>query len=662
MRSSFMGLEVQKRSIQMAQKNLDITGHNLGNIGTAGFTRQRVDVSSLSMSSHSFWQTPLSRLSLAGQGVTAFGVSQIRNEYLDKRYRDMVPIAREHDVKLKIMSELETTLDNIDNFGLTTAFNQLKAAMERVSLSQPDAREMTSQVRNQVVNICQMLRTYHTELTRMLEQNVEELHGSVRATNDLIDKIVQYNKAITNEYLSDAGRIMRGQGVSEYGPLELLDQRNLLLDELAQYGNIEVFQNNNGSVRVTMAGKTIIDDQMSHKIVMHPFSDFNAAFLTFSDGVEFNPKHGELKAYMDMVNGNGPYSVGKFQNSEFGIPYYLQALDAFAAGFAELMNQTNRADLDNANSWDRTLIFGGYEFNANGTPRMTDLLDTLGNPVIGEDGNVIQVQVRSTVSAANIRISDEWEADELLIGQTFLANAIASYALGTHAQGRVIMDPETGFYYRVTASTGFDANSGDTITGALMDTPPGLERINVHRQTTPLSAFSGNRAYNVGELFVDPITHVVHRVTTAIPAPATGSSPHTLDFAISQSEVLGVHEGNWQAANLDGSNLQRFVRALETPVSWGRAMDFNGSVFEKLMFLSDRLATGLDFVDKQFRMTMDTVNTLLDNRDAISGVSETEEGINMLTYQKWFNASARLMTTMDEALDTIINRMGRVGL
>jgi flagellar hook-associated protein 1 FlgK len=61
-------------------------------------------------------------------------------------------------------------------------------------------------------------------------------------------------------------------------------------------------------------------------------------------------------------------------------------------------------------------------------------------------------------------------------------------------------------------------------------------------------------------------------------------------------------------------------------------------------------------------MAMGTMQVLLDNRDAVSGVCETEEGINMLKFQRWFNASARLMTSMDEALDIIINRMGRVGL
>jgi flagellar hook-associated protein 1 FlgK len=49
-------------------------------------------------------------------------------------------------------------------------------------------------------------------------------------------------------------------------------------------------------------------------------------------------------------------------------------------------------------------------------------------------------------------------------------------------------------------------------------------------------------------------------------------------------------------------------------------------------------------------------------RDQVSGVSMDEEMSNMLRFQHAYNASARVMTAMDEALDMIINRMGRVGL
>lgn len=46
---------------------------------------------------------------------------------------------------------------------------------------------------------------------------------------------------------------------------------------------------------------------------------------------------------------------------------------------------------------------------------------------------------------------------------------------------------------------------------------------------------------------------------------------------------------------------------------------------------------------------------------SISGVSEDEELANMVKFQHAYNASARMMTTIDEMLDVLINRIGIVG-
>ncbi|WP_372788456.1 flagellar hook-associated protein FlgK [Paraconexibacter sp.] len=52
----------------------------------------------------------------------------------------------------------------------------------------------------------------------------------------------------------------------------------------------------------------------------------------------------------------------------------------------------------------------------------------------------------------------------------------------------------------------------------------------------------------------------------------------------------------------------------------------------------------------------------LERRTEVSGVSMDEEMANMIRFQRAYQASARVMSTMDEALDTLINRTGRVGL
>lgn len=54
--------------------------------------------------------------------------------------------------------------------------------------------------------------------------------------------------------------------------------------------------------------------------------------------------------------------------------------------------------------------------------------------------------------------------------------------------------------------------------------------------------------------------------------------------------------------------------------------------------------------------------SLQGRRAETAGVSMDEEMSNMLRFQHAYNASARVLTALDDALDTLINRMGRVGL
>lgn len=673
MRSSFMGFEVSKRSIQMSQKALDITNNNMGNIETKGYTRQRLDTASLYISSYTYWQTRLSKLSLAGQGVTAFGVSQIRNAYLDKRYRDTICYQYEYNAKIEVMQEIETAIDNIDTVGLTTAFNQLKTALSKVSLIEPDAKDMCSLVRNEAQNICSMLRAYDADLKRLLQNNLGELEQSISGANNLVDKIVYFNKQIVNEYAStDFGRVMSGQGVSEYGPLELLDQRNVLLDELAQYGDIQVFQNTNGSVRVTMGGTEIINDQELQHIVMRSYDDYNAAVLSYSNGEQVRLNSGEIKAYVDMVNGHGPYAAGKYQNSEYGIPYYIDAINAFATEFANLMNETNGMERD----------YNTYTFN--GT-KFWDAMTTTPAPGDPDTRPVFTI----TLGTKTVTIApDTYEdfADETDF-QTWLndefkdenGDPLITFAADGTTFTLKANDSKT--YFKISQDNNTDAGMREVV---LQEHDSGRRLITGTPDVWQEFYNRNNAAYNFKDLEAMKsayssntllknafdkfsVEFLEEYAAADSEIDVTAANIHVSDAWMNNEIMIGETfnyvKGEWDTANLDGSNLQRFIMALEAKRDWGRAMDFtNGTAFDYLFFLSNRVGQGIEFYEDQLSATINTANELMNNRDAISAVSDTEEGMNLLMYQKWFNASARIMTALDECIDKVINGMGRCGL
>lgn len=523
MRSTFLGLEVSKRTIQIAQKNLDITQNNLSNVHTTGYTRQRVDLNSSYVSVTGKYSSPLSQLSLAGQGVNAFGVSQIRDPYVDKRYREFTAYVAENDVKHSILSEAEKILDDINNKGLLSNLDNLRSALSKYAADSPYNEELASIVRNEAYSITQTLHSYSTELENLKQENIIAMQDSIDEVNSLIDKIVQYNGIITGEYnVTAADKIYYGETViGSYAPNELLDARNNLIDELSCFGNIKVYDNNDGSVRIEMAGTDIVNGTKFEHVKMKDYDKYNAAVLIFTNGEPVDVTSGDLKARMDMLNGNGSYfTTPSNQSSDFGIPYYISTLDAFAQSFANLMNEINGCTMDDSSR----AMFG------------TD------DDVYDENGVCIS---RADITAANIKISREWMKEATMIGENYELNA------------------ET-------------------------------------------------------------------------------------------------NEWEWKLS-LDGNNVNKLYLGMDQEIRVGRAGEFTGSVYDYCMFVDNRISQSISYTYEQYLLTSKNADSLLDTRQSISGVSDTEEGVNMMNYQKWFNASSRMMTTLDELLDRLINSTGTVG-
>ncbi len=115
--------------------------------------------------------------------------------------------------------------------------------------------------------------------------------------------------------------------------------------------------------------------------------------------------------------------------------------------------------------------------------------------------------------------------------------------------------------------------------------------------------------------------------------------------------------------NLQNTNVNYLISQFDKKsIKFGNANDFCGTVDEYIGFVSDRLAENISYDKSRYETGKINVDLLLDSRDAISGVDMSEEGINMLNYQKWYSASARMVTTLDDCLDKLINGTGRVGL
>ena len=108
-------------------------------------------------------------------------------------------------------------------------------------------------------------------------------------------------------------------------------------------------------------------------------------------------------------------------------------------------------------------------------------------------------------------------------------------------------------------------------------------------------------------------------------------------------------------------NILQMIQLLEKKVP-SLGPDAGGSSFYSFYNgMVTQLNEDISFHTSTLENYVSVADNLASSRDNISAVSLDEEGINILQYQKSFNAASRLMTALDEALDTVINNMGVVG-
>jgi flagellar hook-associated protein FlgK len=227
LRSTFYSFTTALRGLTTAQVQLDVTGQNISNVSTTGYTRQRADTYASTASGYGDKYGSKSS-TLAGQGSVVSGISQIRNSFLDVRYRREASSLGEEDAKLSCMEDMELIFDEIESSGLRVSFSDFVSQLQSFA-NNADSAEFDSIVRDSASTLVNQLNQYATQLATIREEQEYQLTEiSVNSINDLLSNIAELNKSIREEEV---------QGGSA---LELKDERNLLLDDLSTYMKIDV--------------------------------------------------------------------------------------------------------------------------------------------------------------------------------------------------------------------------------------------------------------------------------------------------------------------------------------------------------------------------------------------------------------------------------------
>lgn len=301
MASTFFGLSIATSGLYASQASMNTTAHNISNANRQGYTRQQTVVkANNAISTHNTY-------GMIGTGVYTDSVIQVRDSYYDVKYRTNNAVYGNYSTKQYYMLSIENSISEVNAEGITKAFDNFNVAMQELLKAAGDDTDRT-QVSNMAQGFTEVVNSIATTLERLQGDCNEEIKTSVEQINAISQQIASLNKQINTIELS-------GQNAND-----LRDSRNLLLDQLSSYANIttdETTLDNGMSTIFTVRinGQVLVDNYEYNTLEVKPMdtyynqSDIDGLYnIVWSNGQEFNETShtlgGKLQALFEMRDGN----------------------------------------------------------------------------------------------------------------------------------------------------------------------------------------------------------------------------------------------------------------------------------------------------------------------------------------------------------------------
>lgn len=226
---TFGSFTAARLGIYASQSSLNVTGNNIANINTKGYTRQRMDLVSL----HS-WGTGRYANKMnhdIGYGVLCDSVSQLRDPFMDIRYRNEQSNVGASETWMDCLQQLAHVLDEVgdgDDFGvIEKQFNEFVDKLQQLK-GNVGTEEYDTIVRANAEVLCNLFNNYSKALDTVENSQLKNLQDDVTSVNTILTQIRDLNAEI------------REAGIHGAKALELRDARNVLIDELSTYIKIDV--------------------------------------------------------------------------------------------------------------------------------------------------------------------------------------------------------------------------------------------------------------------------------------------------------------------------------------------------------------------------------------------------------------------------------------
>ncbi len=556
-------LNIGRSAIVASQAAMQVAGNNMANAATKGYHRRTVHLAAAG-------DELIQRAQFVGTGVQLLAIRREVDTAMQSRFRNASSQENSALISQRFLTALETIQNELTDNDLSSELSNFFNSFSELA-NNPEDHAVRTLVIEHGRNLANRLSTLLNQHNDILAEVDRALATAVLTADGIVDRIAQLNIQIAQTE----------QGRSQANALR--DQRDLLIDELAEFLDVSVVEQPNGALDVFVGSIPVVLSGISRGLEMRTQSVGNQVEVTIrvaADGTQLQVDAGRIGGLMQ-------------QRSQTVQPA-IDDLNTFAS---QLIFEVNRQHAQGQGRTGQTSVTGTYGVN--------DPTATLNSAAAGLDFPIsngsffIHVTHQATGLRTTHQINVNGDADSLndLINEI---NVVVGVPNVTAATG-------LGNTLTLTAASGFQISFSD-------DTSSTLAALGIN------TFFDGANASDID------INQIVANDPDRLAAGA-GHVPGSNGTALAMANLQ-----NQQITALSDRSLREF---------WQESV--NG--------LAVRTAAANDSVDAT-RLVRESLSAQI---QAVSGVSLDEEAINLLLFQRQFQAAARFIAVIDETLQTLLS-------
>ncbi|MEE9494048.1 MAG: flagellar hook-associated protein FlgK [Gammaproteobacteria bacterium] len=629
------------------QRAISVTGHNISNVNTEGYTKQRVEFGA---------RVPeFSGAGYIGRGVQVKSIERVYDKFLTDNLRSTTSASTQFSTFADYSSRISNILGDADA-GLGAVMGNFFNSIQGVAddpASIPARQTMMTEAETMVGRfhaLDQQLGAVKNEINQGLDSTIAEI-------NSLSTSIAESNKQIV-----DARSLAGGNE-----PNDLLDARDNMINRLAEMVNVSTVSEGDGAINVFIGtGQSLVTRYLSSDLELKPnVYDANKRDIAIVTGgassiITSSIKGGELGAILDFGN----QVLDSSQN----------ALGRIAITLSSRINEQQKLGIDLNNSAGQAL-FSAPE------PKVATNTGNIGSATVSASFDLDNLEDLTTRDYVLEYSGSDWRLTDSQSGELFGMAGDGSAANPFKFDG-----------LSVVVSTG--ANDGDQY----LISPTRNAANDISMVTSDVQEIAAAAPLRIGEQ-TDANGAPINTGTALMSVqqfekgfgPVGGPVQMTFDVATNTFNYSGALTGSFAydpasdsgkdinvsgivfkitgdpaagdvftlAPNTDasGDNTNALALAdLQTALTMeGGGASFSESYQQLIGEVGTRTRTAQISADAQTSLQRQAQAT----RDGKSGVNLDEEAANLLRFQQAYQALAQVVNVANETFQTLINAVGR---